>query len=550
MKPNITIASNIYVRSSGTLRDDGEFVKNVAGHKALKMLKARLPRSYGAKFSRIQIEEMRQNVVCRHGKNREHAYGKALVEGKVEWSCRCENADCRAYEKCMNLPFSLKIVRTPDSTREVPIVSANSTGFDCDSCSFEPPIVKAPAIVVPAPALPETQEAMPLPVAEMPDAQEAHEIPKGAVPDAPNAPETPETPEIPETPLVYPCAAERFRGFDGKRVLVLCENAYEAGYFSTILYKNKVKHRQPRPEGYTLNRRIADMFWDYCGDEIYKDGFMDRCLVRTDCDESGAEDFYDALYALCGVPKADADTGALVIPRLADALNASPELISECVLNIDDANCPITVSTLELLSPDEEYDEVVILAGEASQNPRTPLYSAVENLFGSPPLVILKERVSEWVFGKSMLGRPCRISLESTDGAPGRRCLNVELGLWGDVDGRCFLNERTGDSVSLQLYIAEKIAAGDPLTVEKSSVWGGYWLCHDGNPLGEFPESIVREVRAVEGFPPDFAGFEGVYVRNIVTCVAEKDDQAVPARFRGSRIWLGLEITGYAKVLI
>ena len=76
------------------------------------------------------------------------------------------------------------------------------------------------------------------------------------------------------------------------------------------------------------------------------------------------------------------------------------------------------------------------------------------------------------------------------------------------------------------------------------------WFSHDGNLLGEFPEAIIREVKSIEGFPDDFIGFEGIYVRNIVTCISEKDDRTIPLRFRESRIWLGLDVTGFAKVLI
>ncbi|MCL1866331.1 MAG: hypothetical protein FWF82_02860, partial [Oscillospiraceae bacterium] len=119
----------------------------------------------------------------------------------------------------------------------------------------------------------------------------------------------------------------------------------------------------------------------------------------------------------------------------------------------------------------------------------------------------------------------------------------------GDVDGKSFLNEETGDSIRLQLYIAENIKEGDELTIHKNADVGGWWFCHNGNTLGEFPEAIIREVRAIEGFPEDFTGFDGVFVKNIVTCVSDKNDSTVPGRFRESRIWLGLDITGYARTI-
>jgi hypothetical protein len=268
-----------------------------------------------------------------------------------------------------------------------------------------------------------------------------------------------------------------------------------------------------------------------------------RCSVRTNQSDEDTLKFYKALFKLCGDPGIG-DEGGLRAVDLTDTLNETPDLISECVLNMDDPDCAVTVSTLELLSPDDEYDEVMVL-----ENNSETLHSAVEELFGSPPLVIQKETISGWVFSKSALGRPCRVGLDNYKGIPGRHCLNVEIGLWGDVDGKSYLNEQMGDAIRLQLYIAEKIKEGDELTVEKSPD-GGWWFFHKGTMLGEFPESIMRELKAIEGFPDDFAGLEGVFVRNIVTCVCERNDASIPARFRESRIWLGLDLAGYARVLM
>jgi len=347
----------------------------------------------------------------------------------------------------------------------------------------------------------------------------------------------------------YQYAAEKCEFDPLQRVLVICDNSYNAGYFSTMLYKNKVKHRLLRSDeyGYTLNRRIADMFWDYHGDVIDKDAFFDRCFVRVGGDENEFSDFYDGLYKLCGVgSEGQATTGGLKVSRLVDALNDSPHLISESMLNMNDAGCAVTVATLESLSPDDEYDEVMILeCGDA-----LTMYTAIEDLFGSSPMIIRKETPSGWLFSKSALGRPCRVSMDNYKGEKGRHCLNVELGLWGDVDGKSFLTEQTGDAIRLQLYIAEKINEGDELTIEKDPDTGLYRFCHNGNILGEFPSAIIREFQAIEGFPEDFIGFDGLYVRNIVTCISEKDDFSVPVRFRESRIWLGLDITGFARVLI
>jgi len=555
LKSNITIAPNIYARSSVDLQADDDFIKSVYGYRALNLLKARFPKSYASRFTRAQIEEMKQNVICRLGKTREHAFGKVRVSGAdavnagaaaranasaVVWSCRCEHVTCHAYEKCMSLNNALRIdrvvlARELEKAMESESGAADS-GFDYNDCNFEPPHVASTLS-----ALHESVVVGDVGQVEIIDSEEFSgkvETSSGTnMLDAFAA-------LIPEVHWV----AERFGLGElevaNKKVLVICENDYEAGYFSTILYKNKVKHRTLRSE-YTLNRRIADVFWDYCGDEIDKESFLMRCSVRTNGEESEALEFYEALFGLCGDSNIG-DEGGIRVLNLADALNNSPELINECVLNMDDSDCSVTVSTLESLSVDDEYDEVMLLEGEHIIN----MFTAVEDLFGSPPVIIHKESHSGWVFSTSALGRPCRVSLDNYTGEPTQHCLNVQIGLWGDVDGKSFLTEQMGDAIRLQLYIAEKIKEGDELTVQKNPDSGGFWFYHNGNILGEFPEAIIREMRSIDGFPDSFTGFEGIFVRSVVTCVAESNDITIPARFRESRIWLGLDITGYAKVLI
>ena len=557
-RSNVTIAPNIYVRTSVNVQNDDEFVKRVSGHKALNILRSRLTRAHTTKLTRAQIEEMKRNVICRHGKTREHAYGKALMEdGKIVWSCRCEHTNCHAYEKCMNLPNAVKI------TRGTLLESENEMLADMDVESigddvFEPPY---PPVAEPVlPALNDIKYEWEQPQAEQPWAEQMQveqpwaEQPVTATLGATQqGQETIEftaekqggvakiEPVTEELPTIF---AETFCPAPDKRVLVICETPSEVGYFSTLLYKNKIKHRLLRPEGYTLSRKIADVFWDYCAQTIDKEAFFDRCLVRLGLfDETELSDFYEALFKMCG-DKTIGESGGLNVFSLVDALNDSPELISECVLNMDVPDVPVTVSTLKSLTVEDEYDEVYLLEGGKTGT----MLTATENLFGSTPLLIQKENVTDWLLNRSSLGRAYRISMNNYNGAC--RCLNVELGLWGDIDAKSFICDHIGDSLRLQLYIAEKIQEGDELTIEKNTDEGGYWFYHNGNILGEVPDLIIREIRAIEGFPEDFSGFEGVFVRNIVTCISEKDDSSLPERFKDSRLWLGLDVTGYAKVLI
>ncbi|MCL2632913.1 MAG: hypothetical protein FWD34_00180 [Oscillospiraceae bacterium] len=488
-KSNITIAPNIYVRTAQTLQTDEAFIKSVYGHKALNILKSRFPKSYATRLSRAQVEEMKQNVICRASKIKEHAYGKALVDGKTVWSCRCEQVNCHAYERCMALPNAMRINRGANVEEEEVTLLEDEYGFDHDRISFEPADQFDEQIV----SIAETNKDLEY--------------------------------------SVYPYTAEKIEFNTDIKTLVICADTKEAGYFSTVLYQRGIKHRLLCSEGYTLNRRIADVFWDYCGEEIEKDAFLDRYFVRVGGSDEEALEFYNALYEMFG----ESDTNTLKINALADALSGSGA-VSEHMLNMDNPDSAVTVTIPDIL--DGEYDQVLLLESEKE----TPEIHGVD-------AIIKKENPLTWVFLDGFNNRACRVSPDNYKGEQ-VRCMNVELGLWGDVDGKSFLAEETGDAVRLQLYIAEKVKEGHELIIEKNAVTGGYSFYHNGNVLGGFPDQVIREIWEIEGFPDDFAAFEGVFVKNIVTCVGDKDDLTIPARFRESRIWLGLEITGYAKIKI
>jgi len=501
LKSNVTVASNIYVRAAATLQTDDDFLKNVYGHKALNILKTRFPKSFTSRLTRAQIEEMKQNVVCRVSKTKEHAFGKAAADGKTVWSCRCENTGCYAYERCMNLPNALRINRDNYVGTDGEISdNAEIFGFDYDKCSFEPP------------EIPEKPQDKPVPdITEL-------------IPDEPAADLTAQKPAQKTEDRIFPYTAENLVLNPSVKTLIICENAQEAGYLSTLLFRNRIKHRSLCYEGFTLNRRIADIFWDFCGDSIEKDAFLDRCSIRLGSDDKEAEDFYRALAEICG----DAGTGELKISRLADALGSSPR-ISEYMLNM--TACSVTVTVPGIAEPGAVYGQTLILEGD---------YSANELLKNLSAFILKKEE--EWCFTKSRSGRGVRLDNQF-------RPVNVELGLNGDVDCRKFLLEETGDVINLQLYIAERVRPGDRVTIGKNTVTGEYTLYHRGVPLGGFPDPVMREIFAIDGFPQGFDSFDDVYIRNIVTCVGDKNDLMIPTRFRESRIWLGLEITGYAKIV-
>ena len=132
VKSNISVASNIYIKSTN-LENDVDFVKNVKGYKALKKLESRLSGTLiKAKLNRAQRQEIKSGGTCSKAKNNEITHGKVMKNGRIRWEGRCEYDKCPRYSRCPESRSGLRINRA----REPQAVRLEEIDFDRDEYTY------------------------------------------------------------------------------------------------------------------------------------------------------------------------------------------------------------------------------------------------------------------------------------------------------------------------------------------------------------------------------------------------------------------------------
>ena len=113
LKSNITIASNVFVRTQKILEKDIDFYQNVTGVKALRVLSDKSVIFFKNNALPVQINELKEGKSCSLAKNRESTHGRIKINGRDEWVCRCENFNCSQYNSCSKAKGFKKIEREP-----------------------------------------------------------------------------------------------------------------------------------------------------------------------------------------------------------------------------------------------------------------------------------------------------------------------------------------------------------------------------------------------------------------------------------------------------
>ena len=101
MKSNISIRSNIYIRSSDNISRDQNYVSQVRGRELIKQIKSKycLPSSE-VRLSPWQEEVYKIGVACAYAKNNEITHGMVKKDGINAWEGRCENSNCFRFSTC------------------------------------------------------------------------------------------------------------------------------------------------------------------------------------------------------------------------------------------------------------------------------------------------------------------------------------------------------------------------------------------------------------------------------------------------------------------
>jgi hypothetical protein len=336
----------------------------------------------------------------------------------------------------------------------------------------------------------------------------------------------------------------------GYRTAILCRNNGEAEYISTLLRRGGVPHAllrssfQPMP----LDRWIGDMLWDYCEPWIEKDDFIERYRYRVKEDAEEAEERFYNLCEICGIQERE-HVSEIKMEDLGKVLEPLSDIPPH--LRYSDA-AALTVATIHK-AKGREFDKVYLVksafdAASANSEEARIRYVAVTR--AKEDLEIVGKR-SDWFCRHISSGRCLHIELRHRNYKRFMFCENLTVGLPGDVDPVGFVDESLGNPIEMQNYITQEVHVDDPVELLLDRETEKYRIYHGGRPIGLLSDFALQDFRKAVSTTDNGANIpsklDDVYVSNIVTIVQKDFSERIPSRFRESKMWLGIEITGFAR---
>lgn len=101
IKSNISIASNIYIRSDPDIRRDGTYTEKIAGAKLLNDIRRRYVGFEAIPLTDVQNRILSGNQTCSYAKNGEMSFGPVMADGVLHWQSRCEYTACPGFNGCV-----------------------------------------------------------------------------------------------------------------------------------------------------------------------------------------------------------------------------------------------------------------------------------------------------------------------------------------------------------------------------------------------------------------------------------------------------------------
>jgi len=327
------------------------------------------------------------------------------------------------------------------------------------------------------------------------------------------------------------------------KTAILTRTNAEAEWVSAKLYRKQMPHTLLRSVGSapSFHRWMADMFWDYRESRISKSDFFERYLARVINNAQSAEEAYRAVIDL--IYRGDRMEEFFSLDGLINALNrgqdASPLLLNE-------SHDALTVSTIHK-AKGREFDCVYLLAAFSPKNDNTE-EARVWYVGATRPRSSLSVMTPLKVYTK----KPTPMNRRIFTGRKFKSdyCQRLVVGLPGDVDSIGFVAGNLMDALDKQKYIANNIQINDPvdLIYDKKK----YCIYHKNMNIGSLRPEVeddfwhAVQMTDIKGrIPPRLTE---VYVKNIFSVVASPFSSSVDPMFKESRFWLGVELTGFAKV--
>ena len=86
---NISIASNIYIRSDPDIRWDSNYTEKITGAKLLDTIRKRYVGFEAIRLTDVQNRILSGNQICSYAKNGEMSFGPVMADGVLRWENRC-----------------------------------------------------------------------------------------------------------------------------------------------------------------------------------------------------------------------------------------------------------------------------------------------------------------------------------------------------------------------------------------------------------------------------------------------------------------------------
>lgn len=353
-------------------------------------------------------------------------------------------------------------------------------------------------------------------------------------------------------------AAEKFLPVKSsfEKTAILCRNNGEAEYISSYLRDHGIVHNLIRGASQSgkLNRWIADALWDYSETKIGKHDFTERYCHRVNDNNEEAEARYECLRSVCNISEQELNMG-----ELRKALASSIDIPAELTCEIEDQ---LTVSTIHR-AKGREFDKVFLVDSQFLPKSKNAEEARVRYVGITRPKeeieIVKKKNSYEWFFLKNDYGRFIKTGLHHSRNGPKkfhfanqRYCRNIVVGLDSDIQALSFVSEELGDALAIQEYIASKIKINDRVVIRRDKETKQYQIYHNEFLVGALSDDISDDFWNAINKTGDKRNIpellEDVYVSNIVTVINKQFDEKIPIQFRLSNIWLGIEISGFAKV--
>lgn len=115
IKSNISITSNIYIRSNPDIRRDKKYTEMITGAKRLNDIRRRYLGLETIPLTDIQNRILSGSQTCSYAKNGEMSFGPVMIDGILRWQSRCEYTSCHGFNGCIPKKILRETIKEDDT---------------------------------------------------------------------------------------------------------------------------------------------------------------------------------------------------------------------------------------------------------------------------------------------------------------------------------------------------------------------------------------------------------------------------------------------------